>query len=152
MKRALPGFAAFVLLATAVWSRPPDPVESEWLVTEFGTFLINGDPHGRNGTVQYHLVFRLRKPVTETLYVTVDFENPDDKENPLFSEFEVAPGATSFETKSEEIHAIRNRYKYRVKVWIHADVKRKQLLGTHEQLVLFNMPRELLERFGVSLL
>ncbi len=61
-------------------------------------------------------------------------------------------GATSFETKSEEIHAIRNRYRYRVKVWIHADLKRKQLLGTHEQLVLFNMPRELLERFGVSLL
>ena len=82
----------------------------------------------------------------------MDFENPDDQENPLFSEFEVAPGATSFEAKSEMIHAIRNRYKYRVKVWIYADVKRRQLLGTHEQLVLFNMPRDLLEQLGVSLL
>jgi hypothetical protein len=39
-----------------------------------------------------------------------------------------------------------------VKVWIYADVKRKQLLGTHEQLVLFNMPRDLLEQLGVGLL
>ena len=63
------------------------------------------------------------------------------------------PAPRACETKSRGNHGHdRNRYKYRVKLWIHADVKRKQLLGTHEQLVLFNMPRELLERFGVSLL
>jgi hypothetical protein len=57
--------------------------------------------------------------------MTVDFEDPADEETP---------------------------HKYHVKVLIFADVKRKQLLGTHEQLILFNMPRELLEQLGIGLL
>ena len=150
--RHLLSCVSFCLLATAAVARPPMPVESEWLVTKFGSILVNGDPKGRAGTTQYQLEFELREPVTETLFVTVDFENPADKDSPLFAEFEVAPGATKIEAKSEKMPAIRNRHKYKVKVWIYADVKRKQLLGTHEQLVLFDAPAELLERFGVTLL
>jgi hypothetical protein len=152
MYRALVTFVALLLITAVAWPGPPKPVESEWLVTESGTFFIDGDTRGRDGALCFHMEFRVRKPVTETLYVTVDFENPEDKDSPLFSEFEIAPGTTIFEAKSEMIHAIRNRSRYRVKVWIYADVKRKELLGTHEQLVQFDMPRELLERFGIRLL
>ncbi len=152
MLRSLTTMMACTLLGAAAFAGPPKPVESEWLVTGEGGFIVMGDPKGRDGAVLYQLEFQLRKPVTETLYVTVDFENPQDRDTPLFAEFEVAPGATSFEAKSELIHAIRNRQEYRVKVWIYADVKRRQLLGTHEQPVLFKMPREFLEQFGVRLL
>ena len=47
---------------------------------------------------------------------------------------------------------IRIRDKYQVKVWIYADVKRNQLLGTHEQRVLFDMPRALVEQLGIKVL
>ena len=69
---------------------------------------------------------------------------------PLLAEIEVAPGATGFAARSEFIHAIRNRHKYHVKVWIYADAGRTRLLGTHEQQVLFEMPPELFERLGIE--
>ena len=153
MQRFLAGaLGAWLCASVLVAASPPMPAESEWLMTRSGTIMVEGDPKGRDGRLRYLLEFGLRKPVTEVLYVTVDFENPLDKETPLFAEFEIAPGATGFEAKSEEFAAIRNRRKYQVKVWLYADVKRKQLLGTHEQQVLFQMPPELLERFGVQLL
>jgi len=144
--------AACLLLPLAGVAKPPMPAESEWLVTESALFSMLLDPKGQSGTVQYALELRLRKPVTETLYVTVDFENPLDKETPLFAEFEVAPGATHVAATSEPISAIHSRRKYLVKVWIYADVKRRQLLGTHEQLVEFNMPRGLLQQYGIRVL
>lgn len=131
---------------------PPKPVESEWLVTRTATFFIDGDARGRDGRLQYVVILGLRKPVTEKLYVTVDFENPQDRESPLFAELELAPGATELEARSGFFSSIRNRHKYQVKVWIYADVKRRQLLGTHEQRVLFDMPRGLLEQVGIRLL
>jgi hypothetical protein len=152
MLRRLTILTACVLLSASAGAKPPMPVESEWLVTVEANFPGLLDPKGLNGTLQYAMKFRLRKPVTETLYVTVDFENPQDKETPLFAEFEVAPGTTEFTAESEPIHAIRARAKYLVKVWIYADVKRKQLLGTHEQPMEFNVPRQLLERYGITVL
>jgi hypothetical protein len=139
--------------AGALAASPPEPAESEWLVTKIGIFVIQkGASRWVDSTLRYQMEFSLRRPVTETLYVTVDFENPVDQGTPLFAEFEVAPGATSVDATSESFSAIRNRHEYLVKVWIYADVKRKQLLGTHEQLVLFQMPRELLDQLGVRLL
>jgi len=144
--------AACLLLATPAVTGPPKPVESEWLATASGGITVDGDPKGHDGALHYEMEFKLRKTVTKPLFVTVDFENPVDRGAPLFAEIELAPGATSFRVKSVPIHAIRNREKYLVKVWIFADQKRRQLLGTHEQLVLFKMPSELLEQLGVTLL
>jgi hypothetical protein len=153
MCRRLAAAMLLPLMAAAVFAASPvTPTESEWLVTTLGNFSIKGDPQGRDGRVAYDMEFGLRKPVTQTLYVTVDFENPEDKETPLFAEFELAPGATAFKARSELIPAISNRQKYLVKVWIYADVKRRQLLGTHEQLVLFQMPGDLARQLGITLL
>jgi hypothetical protein len=137
-------------LAWAAAAGPPRPVESEWLGTKNGTFLTEGGPRGRG--IQYHLEFEFRKPVTQRLYVTVDFENPRDRESPMFAELEVPAGATVLEAKSDYFQGIRNGRKYLVKVWIYADLKRTQPLGTHEQQVLFKLPRELLQQLGVELL
>jgi len=152
MLRWLKVSTACLLLATPALTAPPKPVESEWLATGSGGITVDGDPRGRDGSLHYEMEFKLRKTVTKPLFVTVDFENPVDKGAPLFVELELAPGATSFVAKSERIHAIRNREEYLVKVWIFADQKHRQLLSTHEQLVLFKAPAELLKQLGVTLL
>ncbi len=121
-------------------------------MTTGGGFKVDGDVRHHEGRLRYLLQFRLRKPVTETLYVTVDFENPQDRNLTLFTEYEILPGTTRFGVVSEMFAHIRIRDKYQVKVWIYADVNRKQLLGTHEQWVLFDMPRALVEQLGIKIL
>ena len=91
MIRVPVSFVALLLLASAALSGPPSPVESEWLVTTGGGFKVDGDVRHHEGRLRYLLQFRLRKPVTETVYVTVDFENPQDRNLTLFTEYEILP-------------------------------------------------------------
>src|SRR5262245_23022194 len=152
MKRAVLAMAACTLLVSHAAAKAPTPVESEWLVTTGGGFKVDGDVLHRDGRLRYLLQFRLRKPVTDTLYLTVDFENPLDRNLSLFTEYELLPGTTRFGVVSDMFAAIRVRDKYQVKLWIYADVERTQLLGTHKQWVLFDMPRALLEELGIEML
>src|SRR5687767_2001390 len=133
MRRAILAVTACSVLATLAAARAPELVESEWLVTTGGGFKVDGDVRHQEGRLRYLLQFRLRKPVTETLHVTVEFENPEDRNLTLFTEYDVLPGTTRFGVVSDMFAAIRLRGQYLVKVWIYADVNRKQLLGTHEQ-------------------
>ena len=152
MRRAILAVTACTVLATLAAAKAPRPVESEWLVTTGAGFKVDGDVPHHEGRLRYLLQFRLRKPVTEILYVTVDFENPQDRNLTLFTEYEILPGTTRFGVVSEMFAHIRIGEKYQVKVWIYADVNRKQLLGTHEQSVLFDMPRALVEQLGIKIL
>src|SRR5215831_15307781 len=79
MIRSLIVLTNCLLICVVQAASPPRPVESDWLATESGQFSIAGDPRGLEGAVRYEMLFRVRKPVTERLFMTVDFENPVDK-------------------------------------------------------------------------
>jgi hypothetical protein len=136
----------WLLLGSAV-AGPPMPVESQYLVTLSANFVIVG----REG-VKYDMSFGVRQPFDRPVYLTVDFEDPEDPATPLFVEMELPAGQAKVDVLSPAMKAVRNRKEYWVKVSIFEDARRKKPIGTHEQTLELKMPRGLLKALNVRLL
>lgn len=145
MTRSVFRFIALGLLSAGSLAAPPKPVESEYFFTRDAGIYIAGSEG-----LRYSLFLELRKPLAASIYLTVDFEDPTDRDHPLFVEREVKAGESEVQVRSEAFRAIRNGGKYLVKVWIYEDALRKKPLGTHEQLVQFKVPGAVFSTFGIE--
>jgi len=139
-----------VLVATlAQGASPPGSSKSEYLVTTAAGFLF--EP---GGGAYYALSFDLLKSPRGTLYVIVDFENPEDSAKPMTTEVVVQPGKSSFQTRSPSVRAITNNRRYGVSLKLYADAACTQLVGTHHQEVLYSVPKQMrsqvAEQFGLT--
>ncbi len=140
-----------LLLATlAHGTSTPDPIKSEYLVSTSAGFMFDPD-----GGAYYALSFDVLKSLPGTLYVIVEFENPVDAAKPMTTEIQVQHGKSSFQTRSPSVHEIKNKQRYRVNLKLYADAACTQLVGTHHQDVLFDIPRQmksqLAAQFGVTI-
>jgi hypothetical protein len=86
--------------------------------------------------------YELQTAPAEPLYVVAVFENPVDAANPLRTELVVEVGAKQFTVQSPAIKVITNGKNYEVLLKLYADKNHTQLLGTHKQSLLFNVPPE----------
>ncbi len=145
MTRFILFFVGLCILSAGSQASPPKPVESEYFLTrDAGIYFSGGEG------LRYALFLELRKPLAAPIYITVDFEDPADRDHPFFVEQEVKPGDFEVKVRSEAFRAIRNRGKYLVKVWIYEDALRRKPLGTHEQLVYFKVPGAAFSAFGIE--
>ncbi|MBV6422972.1 MAG: hypothetical protein NAOJABEB_00759 [Steroidobacteraceae bacterium] len=126
-----------LLLATqpVLADSPPKPAKSKYLKTTGAGFLMSAG----NG-VQYGMNYELRKSLAEPLYIVATFDNPADATVPLRAEVVVQPGARDFQLQSPFITVITHDTKYKVVLELFSDAAHTQLIGTHEQLVLFSVP------------
>ncbi|HYJ42562.1 MAG TPA: hypothetical protein VEW08_17355 [Steroidobacteraceae bacterium] len=145
MIRAILCYVALALLSAGSFASPPKPAESEYFVTrEADIFIVGGKG------LCYTLSIELRKPLAAPIYITVDFEDPADRDHPFFVEREVMPGEHVVQVLSEPFRAIKNGGKYLVKVWIYEDALRRKPLGIHEQMVQFKVPGVVFNTFGIE--
>jgi hypothetical protein len=145
MTRAILCYVALALLSAGSLASPPKPAESEYFVTRAADIFIAGGEG-----LRYALSIELRKPLATPIYITVDFEDPADRDHPFFVEREVTPVEHVVQVRSEPFRAIKNGGKYLVKVWIYEDALRRKPLGIHEQMVQFKVPGAVFSTFGIQ--
>lgn len=145
MSRSIVRFIALGLLSACSLAAPPESAESDYFVTRAVDIVFAGGEG-----LRYALSLELRQPLAAPIHITVDFEDPADRDHPFFIEREVKPGESIVQVRSESFHAIRNGGKYLVKVWIYGDALRKKPLGTHEQWVKFKVPGAFFRTFGIE--
>ena len=145
MTRFMTRFIALALLSAGSLAAPPPRTESGYFVTRAADIAFTGGEG-----LRYTLSLELRRPLTAPIYITVDFEDPTDRDHPFFVEREVKQDESVVQVRSEPFHAIKNGGNYLVKVWIYEDALRRKPLGTHEQLVKFKVPGAFFSTFGIE--
>jgi hypothetical protein len=131
--------------------RTPNPNRSEYLVSKAAGFLFVPG----NGIV-YGTAFALTRVMDSPVYAVALFENPEKGALPLRAEVTIEPGSLEFQVKSPRLTMLTNNKLYTVKLSLYWDVAHMQLLGVHQQQVLFSVPRDFelrIEReYGVRVL
>ena len=126
---------------------PPDPVESQFLVTRLALFKVTASEG-----VSYHAEFEVKQPFDKPVYVTVEFENPADPHAPFLAKPKLMAGEKDLFADSEGFRAIRNPGQFLIKVSLYEDAPRKVLIGTHEQKLEFDIPRKYLKQLRLKAL
>ncbi len=126
----------------------PIAEKSKYLATEQGGFLANADGAG----VSYEVVFSVRNPVAQPLYVTLVFENPAERSSPWRLDRVIDPEAKTLSASSPPIRRLRNAKNYRVEVLIYADAQRGHLIDRLEQKIVFRIPPDSARSMGVELI
>jgi len=127
---------------------PPKPSVSEYLRSTGAGFAMS-----REDGVQYAMLFAIEKPLGESIYATVLFENPEKGGAPLQKVVTLSADAKELSVKSDRLSVLHNNRKYLVEVRLYSDEGRARLTSTHRQEVLFSMPRKYLgqleQEYGV---
>jgi hypothetical protein len=125
---------AFSLGQSAV----PAAVTSELLRTTGAGFP---NRPGTKGVV-YAMAFDILKPSTEPRYFAIEFQNPENSEEPFKKYGTLLPSQSEFSIESHVIKRIRNGSVYNVVVYVHSDKPKSKLLSKHIQPVQFLVPSE----------
>ena len=132
-------------------SRPPEPNRSEYVISKAAGILFVPE-----GGAVYGTAFALTRLMERPVYVVALFENPENGASPLRAETTIEPGNLEFLIKSPPLTILTNHRLYTVNLSLYSDIPHTQLLGAHQQQVLFSVPPELelrIEReYGVRVL
>jgi hypothetical protein len=132
-------------------SRPPSPNRSEYILSKAAGFLFVP-----GGGVVYGTAFALTRLIEKPVYAVALFENPESGAPPLRVAVTIEPGNSEFQVKSPRLNVLTNNRLYTVNLSIYLDDAHTQLLGVHQQQVLFSVPPDLelrIEReYGVRIL
>jgi hypothetical protein len=94
----------------------------------------------------YTMGYMLRSFPLPDLYVTSEFENPADPNQPLKAELKVDAGLNEFRLDSPPFNAGRLERTYRVNLTIFGDPERTRRWSEHSQKVLLSFPPQLIYR------
>lgn len=133
-----------VVVATGCSSSTPQqprPSRSEYMVSKGGGFLFVPE-----GGVVYGTIFALSRSMDKPVYVIALFENPEGGSAPLRAEVAIEPGNLEFQVKSPRITVLTNHRLYRVELSLYSDSAHTQILGVHQQQILFSVPPDLVSR------
>jgi hypothetical protein len=118
--------------------RLPNPNRSEYVVSKAAGFLF-----APGGGVVYGTIFALTRLVDRPVYAVALFENPENGAPPLRAEVTIEPGNLEFQVKSPRLTILTNNRLYTVNLSLYSDDAHTQLLGVHQQQVLFRVPPDL---------
>jgi hypothetical protein len=131
--------------------RSPSPNRSEYVVSKAAGFLF-----APGAGVVYGTAFALTQHMDRPVYAVALFENPEKGALPLRVEVTIEPGNLEFQVKSPRLTILTNNRLYMVNLSLYWDDAHTQLLGVHQQQVLFSVPPDLelrIEReYGVKVL
>ena len=124
---------------------PPKPVESEYLLSTGGGFLIT-----RGQGIFYAMNFSIIKDLPVGYKLSFSFENPRKRSPAIVETQKLEIDGTEILVQSPYLDCIRNRKKYEVIVEIYNNESESVKLGSHAQKVEFHMPNNILEQFGIE--
>jgi hypothetical protein len=125
----------------------PPNAESEYLQTLSTGFSIDGNTTPTE--IRYNIRLRTRKSLPEGAIAVLIFENPDPRAAPMEVVYETKPDGKEMFVRSPTVACIVSGRQYRVVVTLFADRERRDMLGTHEQMVAFFAPAEILNTVRV---
>lgn len=125
----------------------PPNAESEYLKTVAVGILLNGNVTPTK--ISYAITLKVRKPLPESAIAVLEFENPDPRAAPVEVVYEPKPDQKEIFVISPSVACIVNGRHYRVVVTLFADRERRDILGTHEQMVAFFDSTMTLKTLGV---
>jgi hypothetical protein len=115
----------------------PPNAESEYLKTVSVGIFLNG--HVTPTEISYAIRLKVRKPVPQSAILVLKFENPDPQAAPLEVVYVPKSDQKEIFVVSPSVACIVNGRLYRVVVTLFADHERRDILGTHEQMVAFSV-------------
>ena len=118
--------------------REPEPNRSEYVISKTAGFLFVP-----GGGVVYGTVFALTRSMEGPVYVVALFENPEKGAPRLRADATIVPGDLEFLIKSPPLTMLTNHRLYTVNLSLYSDNSHTQLLGVHQQQVLFSIPADL---------
>jgi hypothetical protein len=119
-------------------SRPPEPNRSEYVISKAAGILFVPE-----GGAVYGTAFALTRLMERPVYVVALFENPENGASPLRAETTIEPGNLEFLIKSPPLTILTNHRLYTVNLSLYSDSPLTQLLGVHQQQVLFSIPPDM---------
>ena len=136
---------SIAIISMSAFAAPPKPVESEYLLSTGGGFLMT-----RGQGVYYAMNFSITKDLPVGYKLRFSFENPRKRTPAIVETQKLEIDGTEILVQSPYLDCIRNRKKYKVIVDIYADESESVKLGSHSQKVEFNMPKGFLQQFGIE--
>ena len=136
---------SIALFSMTAFAAPPKPVESEYLLSTGGGFLIT-----RGQGIFYAMNFSVIKDLPVGYKLRFSFENPRKHSPAIVETQKLEIDGTEILVQSPYLNCIRNGKKYKVVVDIYADESEFVKLGSHSQKVEFNMPKDILRQFGIE--
>ena len=111
----------------------PDPVKSGYFETREAKFNINFNKGQMES--RYSITLKVRRPLIAGGYVEVEFENPQDKSNPVRVARPIGPQETVFTVESPVIYGRSQDTDYEVTAYLYKDASKIILLSTHRQMI-----------------
>ena len=115
---------------------PQRPVESEYLKTSDGGFLIDYSKK----EIHYKLTLVAKKEIKEGGLIEIFFENPEGGE-PLKTEHIVIFNEKQFVLQSPPVNGLKAHNNYSIKVKLYSDNSKEKLISTHNQS-LYNITKQ----------
>ncbi|MDD4909530.1 MAG: hypothetical protein PHR44_02455 [Candidatus Omnitrophica bacterium] len=109
----------------------PQPVTSEYFVTEGAGFLLTEGEAGYS----YVLLLAARKPFEDGAFLEVYCENPKNRRDPLIVTKDLTPEDKKVTIESAKAQGFLPYHNYEAVVYIYKDSSKRELLGSHRQLV-----------------
>lgn len=128
---------AFTALCPLLGHADPPPTTSEYLHTFSGGFIYRHPT--RSWTINLLVQPRKKSPGGGPLYLEATFQNPQIGGLPLVvrkSSLDAGKLGVNFETSA--VAGMRDHKAYQVTVRIYGDQARTELLGTHQQTLLYH--------------
>lgn len=136
------GLLTMSLMASG--AKMPDPAVSKYVTTKGAGFNIS------EGRLFYTVNYKLNQTFTEKIFITIEFENPSDRNNPLIVNMEIAAGEKSISLKSPEVTAIKNNTTYKIVLKLYNDAAHTDLFATHTDEDRLELPPELFTQLGIK--
>ena len=137
MKKFLITFLALLVIGCAGLEQggwvTPQPAKSEYFETSSGGFGIS--TRTTPPEFRYTLGLKVLQPFSKTVYLTVYFENPTNKNNPIIVHEELAAKKNDFYIESPSIQGLKRAQGYVIDVFVFSDPNRTQLITKHRQVV-----------------
>ncbi|RAM01096.1 hypothetical protein DO021_15525 [Desulfobacter hydrogenophilus] len=125
----------------------PPNAESEYLKTVNVGILLEGSVTPTE--ISYSITLKVQKPLPKSAIAVLKFENPDPRADPVEVVYEPKPDQKEIFVISPSVACIVNGRYYRVVVTLFGDRERRDILGTHEQMVAFFVSSKILRMLSV---
>ena len=107
---------------------------SEYFQTTAAGLIFSEKERG----AEYVLLLKQVKPLSNTAHFEIFFENPRAKDMPISEARIIGPSSSLLSLSSPMISGFRRNHNYSATVKIYSDSSKKELLGTHVQLIRAN--------------
>ena len=91
------------------------------------------DDHRTATACQYGLTVGPARPLNNTLYLRVEFENPLSPSSPLITDTKIEPWMRELAIRSPEVRGLKKGARYLIRIRIFDDPERKHEIGIHDQ-------------------